>query len=67
VALFYAWSTAEAQATGTGGEVCPSTPDRQAGGPKAGRGPPDKRGLLLEVARRLGTLDPVRVWQKDDN
>jgi len=30
-------------------------------------GPPDKRGLLLEVARRLGTLDPVRVWQKDDN
>jgi len=47
VALFYAWSMAEAQATGTGGEVCPSTPDRQAGGPMAGRGHPDKRRLLL--------------------
>ena len=67
MALFYAWSTAEAKATGTGGEVCPSTPDRQVGGPMAGWGHPDKRGLLLEVARGLGALDPVRVWQKDDN
>jgi hypothetical protein len=38
VAPFYAWSMAEAQ-TGTGGEVRPSTPDRQAGGLTAGQKP----------------------------
>jgi hypothetical protein len=57
---------AEAQ-TGTGGEVRPSTPDRQAGGLTAGQKHAEEEETILKAVRRLGTLDPVRVWRKVDN